>query len=76
MDIITNKILNYEYFGSVDKDIQAFTKMLISLTKYLNERTTYYEIKTLMKEALILAQDLKLKSLIAHNLAVINYSEV
>lgn len=50
--------------------------MLIGLAKYQAEQTPYTQLKDGIKRALILAKDPKLKSAIAYNLAVINYSEL
>ena len=57
-------------------DITAYVNLLCSIAFYQSEKISYVKIKQILKEALIKAKGAKLKSLIAHNLAVINYSEL
>ena len=61
---------------SASNDVRAKIHFLIGLTKFMTERVTYLDIKNHLKNALIEADDLGLKAMIAHNLAVINYCEI
>ena len=58
------------------KDARAKAELVIGAIKFMSGKIPYHEVKDLLKLALLTAEDLGLKSLIAHNLAVINYCEI
>ena len=60
----------------ISNDLRAQVHFLIGLTKFMSEKVSYTDIKEHLKSALIEADNPCLKSLIAHNLAVINYCEL
>ena len=57
-------------------EVRAKVHSISALAKFATERVEYAEIKDQLKRALLLAESRRLKSTIAHNLAVINYCEV
>ena len=61
---------------AVDRNQRAQVHLLVGLVKFVSEKIPYIEVKEHVKNALIEAEDKGIKSLIAHNLAVINYSEI
>ena len=50
--------------------------MLVGIAKFITEKVPYCEVKEHLKNALLEAEDKRLKGTIAHNLAVINYCEI
>lgn len=60
----------------ISNDLRANVHFLVGIAKFVSENSTYFEIKEHLKSALIEADDPTLKSIIAHNLAVINYCEI
>lgn len=69
-------IAGLDSFKKAAEDLKAYATMLLAVAKYQAERIPYSDFKDGMKEALILANDVKLKSMIAFNLAIVNYSEL
>lgn len=60
----------------VSKDDQARIHLIVGLAKFTTEHRPYSDVKKDIKTALYTAQSYGLKSVIAHNLAVVNYCEV
>ena len=69
-------ILKDEDLFMVSKDTRAKLHLLVGLAKFIAQKVPYNEVKIHLKSALLEAEDDQLKSSIAYNLAIINYSEI
>ncbi|CDW87612.1 UNKNOWN [Stylonychia lemnae] len=70
------EILKLPQFQSLSDDQSAYTRFVIGTAFFLSEKVSYTESKFHLKYALKTATDDKLRSIILHNLAVMNYCEI
>lgn len=71
-----DELLKYVDKPMLHPDMKASIHQAVGLVKFSTGQRTYLEVKEHLKKAILLAHSPKLKSQIAANLSVINYSEV
>eukprot|EP00347_Sterkiella_histriomuscorum_P000130 403377056 len=76
LSTLAKKVLQMKEFLLLQGDEAAYTHLVIGLSFFLSEQVEYVECKIQLKFALTKATDPHLKSLILHNLAVLNYCEI
>ena len=76
MMTFANSLLKDNNLLSISNDLRAQVHFLVGLTKFISEKISYFEVKNHLKSALIEADDPNIKSVIAHNLAIINFCEI
>ena len=76
MTNLANELAQSKDMEIASGEVKAKVHSIAALAKFATERVEYAEIKNQLKRALLLAESKRLKSTIAHNLAVINYCEI
>eukprot|EP00356_Strombidium_inclinatum_P011826 CAMPEP_0170490592 /NCGR_PEP_ID=MMETSP0208-20121228/8748_1 /TAXON_ID=197538 /ORGANISM="Strombidium inclinatum, Strain S3" /LENGTH=106 /DNA_ID=CAMNT_0010766027 /DNA_START=963 /DNA_END=1283 /DNA_ORIENTATION=- len=60
----------------VDKEVTSIVHLFLGVAEFLSEKVPYSDLKFHLKKALLSTEDNLQRSMLLHNLAVLNYCEI